>query len=116
MPKKDSKWLPKFLGNNVLTAKEHIEKFQDVLEEHELKYNPEDVVMKHFPLSWEEVRMWFNNLDDSGIEIYNSFRDAFMEQKDVKKGGRLLTNELHEIKKKENGTVREFNFKFKVLG
>ena len=44
--------------------------------------------------------MKFNNLDDSGIKTCNYFRDAFIEQQDVKKGGRLLTNELHGINSK----------------
>jgi hypothetical protein len=38
-----------------------------------------------------------------------------MEQWDVKKDGKILINELHEIKKKENETVREFNLRFQKL-
>ena len=37
-----------------------------------------------------------------------------MDQWDIRKDGRLLLAELHEIKKKENETVR-FNLKFHKL-
>jgi hypothetical protein len=58
------------------------------LEEHEIGYDHEDVVMKLFTLSLEEdARMWFRNLDDSSIKTWDAFRDAFMYQWDVKKNG-----------------------------
>jgi hypothetical protein len=54
MLEKYSKWLPKFSGNNVISAKEHAEKFQEFLEEHEIEDDHEDVVVKLFALSLEE--------------------------------------------------------------
>ena len=38
-----------------------------------------------------------------------------MEQWNVKRDGRLLLNELHDIKKKESETIRQFNLRFQKL-
>jgi hypothetical protein len=67
LPKKYQKWLPKFQGNNVISAQTHVRAFEDILTEKEVEH--EDVVMKLFILSLEEdARVWFRNLDDAGVK------------------------------------------------
>jgi hypothetical protein len=63
MPDKYDKWLPKFLGNNVITAEEHIAYFYSKVGDHKIPRDHEDVVMKLFEMSLdEEAKSWYRNL------------------------------------------------------
>jgi len=83
MLEKYNKWIPKYYGNNIITIKEHIGKFQEAMEEHEVVDDHEDVVMNICVFSLEDARMWFRNLDDTSVKTWNDFRGLFLEPWDV---------------------------------
>jgi hypothetical protein len=73
MPEKYNKWLPKFVGNNVITVKDHLARFYDVVGEAKVPQDHEDVVMKLFSLSLEEdVKVWFRGLNDGSIKSWKT--------------------------------------------
>ena len=81
MPEKYSNWLPKFLGDNIILAKEDFTKLTYKLQEYDVEDDHEDVVVKLFSLSLEEdARMWFRVLDDGNIKTCDALAKSFMEQ------------------------------------
>jgi hypothetical protein len=116
MPDRFDKWLPKFSGNNVITIEEHLSSFYDAFEHHPIPNEHEDVVMKLFSISLEEnARSWYNSLPEKSIKSWQAFHDAFMKIWVIRKDGRLMLTQFHEIKKKDNETIREFDQRFGKL-
>ena len=52
-------------------------------------------------------------MDHGSIRSWQDFHDAFMKRWSIRKDGRMLLTQLHEIKKKENETVKEFDDRFR---
>jgi hypothetical protein len=44
MPKESHKWLPKFIGNNVITAEEHLDAIGVAMEDNGIKHEDVDEV------------------------------------------------------------------------
>jgi hypothetical protein len=106
--------LPKFSGNNVVTAEEHIDQligaFEIMCVEHD------DVAMKLFSISLEgPARTWYLGIVDNTITSYTDFETAFKNRWGTKKDHSSMLNQFNTIKKKENETVREFNARFDTL-
>jgi len=82
----------------VVTTKEHIFKFQYAMVEHAIEDDHEDVVMNPLVLSLEEdARIWFINIDDNSIQNWENFREAFLEQCEVKNDDTFCYHEnLHK--------------------
>jgi hypothetical protein len=59
--------------------------------------------------------VWFRGLNDNSIQIWEAFHEVFMKQWAIRKDGRMLLNQLHEIKKKKTKIVNEFGDRFKKL-
>jgi hypothetical protein len=59
--------------------------------------------------------VWFCGLPNNSIHSWDEFHTAFMKRWVVHKDGRMLLAQLHEIKKKENETVKEFDDRFRKL-
>jgi hypothetical protein len=61
MPKESHKWLPKFIGNNVVTPEEHLEAIGVAMEDNGIEH--EDVVMKLPAMSLDEdAKKWYKGL------------------------------------------------------
>jgi hypothetical protein len=116
LPNKFDKWLPKFSGNNVIIVEDHITHFYNSLGVHGVPNEHEDVAMKLFSISLEEnARSWYNSLPPTSIRTCKSFHEAFMKIWAIRKDGRLMLTQFHEIKKKDNETIREFDERFSNL-
>jgi hypothetical protein len=116
MPDKYNKWLPKFLGNNIIIAKEHISNFYYSLGEHEVPTENEDVVMKLFSFSLEEnSKSWYNGLPTNDIRTWKYVHDAFIKRWGINKDGKMMLTQLHGMKKIDNKSVRDFDEIFDKL-
>jgi hypothetical protein len=88
MPNKYNEWLPKFSGNNAIIAQEHITTLYNVLGEHGIPNENEDVVMKLFSLSLEEnAKSWYNGLPTNNIRAWQAFHNAFIKGRAIHKDG-----------------------------
>jgi hypothetical protein len=116
MPNKFDKWFPKFPTSNVITAKEHINTFYACFQNHPLNNDDEDVDMKLFVSSLvENERKWYNNFPDKSIKTWQTSHDTFMKRWGTKKDGKMLLVQFNEMKKKENGWVKEFDTGYENL-
>ena len=111
MPKEVNMWLPKFLGNNVITFKDHI--YVMVQDMDNVGIEHEDVAMKLFsPSLTEEALYWFRGLPHNHLTSYEAFANLFKNRWSTKTDGGTLGPQFNQIKKKENETVKEFNIRF----
>jgi len=100
-PQKFKKWLPKFSGNNVITAGEHLDNFWGCFQNHPLNNDDEDIVMRLFAASIvEDARKWYNSLPDKFVKTWDDFHKVFMKRWGTKSDPRMLLLKLNEIKKK----------------
>ena len=116
IPKHAIKKLPIFQGNNAITAKSHLQKFEKCLVSYcnDAAHDHDDVKMKLFALSLEDdVEEWYLDLDDDSYKTLSEFQDGFRNKWGEKKELRHLLAALHSIKKMENETMDEFNTKFR---
>jgi hypothetical protein len=73
------KKLPKFQGNNIVNAQEHIDQFLKVCDDEGVEH--EDVAMKMFVLTLEgEACSWYKSLQDNTIVGLTPFFDKFLER------------------------------------
>jgi hypothetical protein len=76
MPTKVNKWLPKFRGNNVITAEDHI--YVIIWDMDNAGIDHEYVTMRLFSSSLtEEALDWFKGLPDIHITSYDDFSNLF---------------------------------------
>jgi hypothetical protein len=114
MPTEVNKWLPKFLGNNVITVEDHIYVMGRDMDNAGIDH--EDVAMRLFTSSLtEEALDWFKGLPDNHITTYDAFSTLFKRRWSRKADGGTLGTQFNQIKKKENETVREFISRFDRL-
>jgi hypothetical protein len=107
MPTKVNKWLPKFLGNNVITVEDHIYVMGRDMENTSIDH--EYVAMRLFDsLMTEESLDWFKGLLDNHITSYDAFSNLFKTRWMKKEDGGTLGNQFNQINKKENEIVKEF--------
>jgi hypothetical protein len=108
MPKESQKWLPKFPGNNVITADNHLYAMGRDMENVEVER--EDVAMKLLASSLtKDAQRWFRGLPDNHIASYEYFSKLFKNKWTTKKDNKILVAQFIQIKKKENETVSEFD-------
>jgi hypothetical protein len=114
MPKEINKWLPKFSGNNVITAEQHLHAIGRDMENEGVEH--EDVAMKLLATSLtEDAQRWFDGLPDNHLTTYEDFAKLFKSRWSVKKDSGMLMTQFNQIKKKENETVSEFDTRFDKL-
>jgi hypothetical protein len=93
MLKESNKWLPKFPGNNVLTAKYHLYTIGRDMENEKVEH--EDVAMKLLASSLsEEALRWFRGLPDNHITSYEDFSKLFESRWKTKKDIGMLVAQL----------------------
>ena len=114
IPKDAIKKLPIFHGNNAITAKTRLQKFERNCDD--VASNHEDIKMKLFSLSLEDdAAEWYTDLGDDSYKTLNEFLQGFKKKWGEKKEPRHLLAALHNIKKMENETIDEFNTKFRSV-
>jgi hypothetical protein len=108
--------LPKFSGNDVTIAEEHLDNLWACFQNHTINDDVEDVVMKLFSATFvEDARRWYNSLPSKGIKNWDAFEEAFMKRWGTKEDPNMLLLRLSEMRKKENETVKEFDTRFEKL-
>jgi hypothetical protein len=114
MPIDVNKWLQKFVGNNVITANDHIYVIGRNMENAGIDHK--DVAMRLFASSLiDEALDWFKGLPNNQIMTYDAFSTLFKSRWSEKEDGRTLGTQFNKIKKKENEMVREFISRFDRL-
>jgi len=109
VPEKRFKWHPKFFGDNAISAHDHLVNFFELMNDNQSNEH-EDMVMKLFANSLEgDVKTCFINLEDNSLKDWPTFERDFLDELEVKIDSKFFMNQLHEIKKKENELVQEFN-------
>jgi hypothetical protein len=105
------KYMPKFDGNNAITAESHIKHFLEYLEK--IGVTEEDVVMRLFAQSLTlDARDWYKALAVNSIDGWNTFHDRFMDKWSHKQDNAFLLKSFSLIKKDENESMEEFNSRF----
>jgi hypothetical protein len=105
------KYMPKFVGNNAITAESHIKDFLEYLEN--IGVTEEDVVMRLFAqILTSDARYWYKALAVNSIDGWNTFHDRFMDKWSHKKDTAFLLKSFSLIKKNENKSMEEFNSRF----
>ena len=116
IPNDAIKKFPLFQGNNSITAKSHLWKFEKhlVIYCNDAAHDHDNVKMKLFALSWEDdAEEWYFNLYDDSYKSLSEFLEVCKKKWGGKKEPIHLLAALHNIKKMENETMDEFNTKFK---
>ena len=77
------KKLPTFQGNNAITAKSHLQKFEKLLVSYcnDVAHDHDGVKMKLFALSLEDDSgEWYLDLADNSYKTLSEFRDGFRKK------------------------------------
>jgi hypothetical protein len=114
MPKETNKWLPNFLGNNVVTVEEHL--YAIVRDMENKGVEREDVAMKLMATSLTEYsQRWFKGLPNNHLASYEYFSKLFKSIWETNKDSGMLKTQFIQIKNKENETMSEFDTRFDKL-
>jgi len=111
MPKETNKWLPKFLGINVVTTEEKLYVIGRDTKNEGVEH--EDVAKKFLSTSLnDDAQRWFKRFPDNHLATYEYFAKLFKNIRETKMDNKMLMNQLNKIKKKEMVTMSEFNDRF----
>jgi hypothetical protein len=89
MPKESHKWLPKFSGNNVVTAKEHLYAIGRDMENEGVEHEYVAMKLLHTSLN-EDAQRWFKGLPDNNLPSYEHFTKLFKSRWATKKDNGIL--------------------------
>jgi hypothetical protein len=116
MPPKYEKWLPKFTGNDVFSAQDHMRKFWAFFQLHPINDDVEYLAMKLFSATLHDgARHWYNGLPDASIKTMDMLEEVFLKRWSDKEDSNMLLIRLKNLVKQENKIVREFHDKFEAL-
>ena len=93
IPKDVIKKLPIFQGNNAITAKSHLQKFEKLLVSYcnDVAHDHDDVKMTLFALSLEDdAEEWYFDIDDDSYKTLSEFLEGFKKKWGEKKEPRHL--------------------------
>jgi hypothetical protein len=97
MLKESHKWLPKFIGNNVVTPEDHLQAIGVAMEDNGIEH--EDVAMKLLAMSLEKyARKWYKGLPDNHLASYEAFAKLFKERWTRKMDSGMLLIQFNDIK------------------
>ena len=92
------KYLPRFDGENGVTAQKHIQAFEDYLNLFEV--DDEDVANRIFALSLQgKVRTWFKSLPEASISNLEQFLKLFLDRWIFKVNLLMLIEEYNQLKR-----------------
>lgn len=107
LPKGYLKELPKFNGENGITAEDHLVTFQDYT--NNMYVEEADVFSRMFIHSLEgEARKWFQNLPNRSITHYDHFVQKSLNKWLINKDHRLYLMELNTINRNNGEIILEF--------
>jgi hypothetical protein len=116
MPPKYEKWLPKFIGNDVVNAEYHMSNFRAFFQLHPISDDTEYFAMKLFPATlYDGAIRWYNGLPDASITFMDQLEEFFLKIWSDKEDPNMLLTRLNNIKKVESDTVREFHENFEII-
>jgi hypothetical protein len=102
------KYMPKFIGEEDITAEEHLSAFYSYAENHNIEN--EDVWMRVFVQSLDgEARKWFKGLTPRSIVGIEALDDSFMRHRGDKKVFLYYIIEFGSLKRKEGESVSDFS-------
>jgi len=114
LPIDHPKYLPRFDGENGVTAQRHIQAFEDYLNRFEVDHV--DVSIRLFALSLQgEVRTWFKTLPKASISNLEQFLNLFLDRWMIKVNLLLLIDEYNQLKRLPNETVQRFSNRFNQI-
>ena len=80
MPPRYDKWLPKFTGNDVVSAEDHMRKFYAFFHLHPINDDDEDLAMNLFSATlYDCARRWYNGLLDASITTMEKLEEVFLK-------------------------------------
>jgi hypothetical protein len=91
IPLKHETWFPKFPGNDVTTAKEHISNFWAFFQCNHVSDDIEDLVMKIFSATLTDVsRRWYDSLPDKRTNTMDQLKEKFLNRWNNKEDPSIL--------------------------
>jgi hypothetical protein len=103
--------LPKFTGEESITAEEHLEAFYSFADNHDI--SNQDVWMRVFVHSLNgEARKWFRGLAPRSIDGIQALDDTFLRHWGDKKDFLYYITEFGALKRKEGESVSDFSKRF----
>lgn len=97
--------LPRFDGENGITAQTHIKTFEDYLNLFEL--DEEDVSIRHFALSLrDKVKSWFKTLPEASISNIQQFLKLFLDRWIIKVNLLVIIEEYNQLKRHPDETIQ----------
>ena len=114
LPKDHPEYLPRFDGENGVTAQKHIQAFEDYLNIFEVDH--EDDSIRLFALSLQgEVMTWFKTLPEARIPNLQQFSKLFLDRWMIKVNFLLLNEEYNQLKRFPDESVQRFSDKFNQI-
>ena len=111
LPANHPEYLPRFDGENGITAQKHIQAFEDYLNLYEVE--DEDVSVRQFSLSLQgEVRNWFKALAEASISDLQQCSKLFLDRWMVKVNPLLLIEEYNHLERHPDESVQQFSDRF----
>jgi len=110
-PKKYYKYLPRFDGENGITAQKHIQGFENYLDLFEI--DEDDVKIRLFSLSLQNrIKSWFKNLPNASISNFQQFIKLFLDRWIIKVNHFVIMEEYNQLKRHPNETIQQFSDRF----
>jgi hypothetical protein len=80
MPPKYEKWLPKFIGNDVISVEDHMRNFWTFFQFHPISDDVEDLAIKLFFATLHDgSRCCYNSLLDGSIKTMDKLEEVFLK-------------------------------------
>eukprot|EP01018_Ginkgo_biloba_P001504 Gb_17813 [translate_table: standard] len=114
MPPRYLKSLPRFNGDDEITAEKHLATFQNFTDNLEIEYD--DVFMRMFCNSFEgDCREWFRNLPVDSISSWMDFYNIFMDKWAERKSHHHYLTEFYAMRRNDDERISKFNKRFRKL-
>jgi ribonuclease HI len=108
------KYMPKFTGEEDITAEEHLSTFYSYADNHNIEN--EDVWMRVFVQSLDgEARKWFRGLTPGSIDGIEALDDSFLRHWGDKKYFLYYITEFGSLKREEGESVSDFSKRFNKM-
>jgi len=111
LPANHPEYLPRFDGENGITAQKHIQALEDYLNLYEVE--DEDVSLRLFSLSLQgEVRTWFKALPEASISDLQQCSKLFLDRWMAKVNLPMLIEEYNHLERLPNESIQQFSERF----
>lgn len=111
LPKNSGLYMPKYVHGSLVTAKEHVQRFRNVLSI--LRVEHEDVACALFPATFDEhAHHWFDTLPAGSITYWDQMEQAFVNQFRIPIQPILLYRQFAFITKGPQESISSFNDRF----